>query len=207
MRGTALLLLLSWAIGTILVVCGYAYTYGGLLNTVTFTGLMLLSIPSDGHPFILLTVLWLIVPVWVLVDCLHRFLRRDFRPRWHWAVPALAGVVVAGYLSQGLFAMGDILRFQIERAGYQAKIDGVRSGRLPADDDTITGPPMVSVFHWGGFLSKWEGVVYDESDYFGDAKNSSAPVWTTSGLGEQILACPSSVRSMGGHFYVAHFSC
>ena len=206
MRGGSVLLL-PWSIGTVLIVCGYAYSYGGMINAMVFAGLMLLSIPSAGHPFILLAVLWLVVPVGALIICLRRFLRRDFRPRWDWAVPALAGVVITGYLNYGPIAVGDIVRFRIERAGFEAKIDAVRAGRLPADDDTFAGPPMVAVFHWGGFLSEWVGVVYDESDYFGDTKNGPVPGWTASSLGEQILACPSSVRSMGGHFYVAHFSC
>jgi hypothetical protein len=205
MRSGALLLV-AWAIGTILVICGYAYAYDGILNEIAFVGVMLLSIPSGGHPFILLAALWLIVPAWMLVGALRRALRRDLRPRWDWMVPALAGIVIAGYLTCGPLMVGDFIRFQIERTGYEAKIDDVRAGRLAVDDDMIAGTAMLAVFHWGGFLSKWEGVVYDEADYFPDPKDP-APAWAKSSLGEEILACPSSVRSMGGHFYVAHFTC
>lgn len=93
--------------------------------------------------------------------------------------------------------LGDTLHFELMRGHYLSVVDSMPGGE----------GPKLKIFNWGGMVWASNGVVYDQSDEvkLPHAKQSAA--WRHRANNTELGCGGYSLTPMGGHFYLADFSC
>lgn len=171
------------------------YCFGAFIDDGTIFLIALASPP--------MLVFWVAVVIWAIGLAIGRVWRRLYRPA---LVAALVPMVAIGTLRHGR-DLGDVVRFEIERPSYVAEIAAARSGIRHEQIEVGVGPPMVAFLPWGGFLSTFRGVVFDETDEIAKPLPVRLAAWGDREIPAELKWCSGDVLPVGGHFYIAHFFC
>jgi hypothetical protein len=171
------------------------YCFGAFIDDGT---IFLIAIASPP-----MLVFWVAVVMWAIGLAIGRVWRRLYRSA---LVAALVPMLAIGTLLHGR-DLGDVVRFQIERPSYVAEIAAARSGDRHEQIEVAVGPPMVAFLPWGGFLSTFRGVVFDETDEIAKPLSVRLAAWGDREIPAELKSCPGDVLAVGGHFYIAHFFC
>lgn len=156
---------------------------------------------------ILGALLWLSVPGGALYFAYRRLRSGRMRATAAWMIVPISLVVhtPAGH------RLGDALIFELHKSQYQFVVRRTLAGhcsppergRWPAAVDFLQcKPPVIVIFPWGGFLSSWEGIVYDAADQIAKPPNLRQKAWRTSNVGT-VLDDSGETLSLGGHYYFA----
>ncbi len=154
-------------------------------------------------------IYFLCAPVWLVFAVLVRSLKQ--------------ATMCVGILLVGLAVLGwgtpvdDSLVFRSRLPAYRQFLTGTAEGRCsPSDawqlgihlDALACDKPQLFVFPWGGFLSAWQGAIYDETDEIAKLPEKRSPEWK-SREAARLLSCIGVDRAVGGHFYIAsgNFAC
>jgi hypothetical protein len=147
-----------------------------------------------------ITPFWVAVPVWASIVAIRRIWSRAYVVA---ALSALVPVIAVAVAHDGPF-WGVVLRFDLERPRYLARIDAARAGRQ--DDDIVAVPNVVAFFPWSGSAVGSFGVAYDEADVIAKPLEERAVLWRRRRVPDELL-CDGRVTPLGGHFYLASFAC
>jgi len=163
---------------------------------------------GDINPFFFIfALLWLAVPwvglpVWAVAVAAEQLGHGAYKSA---GLTALVPVLAIGTLAYGRY-IGDAIRFERERPAYAARIDAARKGVVDNDIEVDQGPLMVAFFPWGGFLTTSYGAIFDETDQAAKPLAERLKYWHGRNVPAE-LKCPGDVLSLGGYFYVGHFTC
>lgn len=154
-------LCICWAAGSVFV--AMIYDYDDLALYLVFFGFLLPVLGVFG------ALLWLSTPCGALFLAYKRLRVRRTR--------AAAALAARSRLSCAIHALGSPIgrcsHFQAARVPVSVRLAPgcgrplftARRGRWPVAVDFLQcKPPAIVIFPWGGFLSSWEGVIYDAAD-------------------------------------------
>jgi hypothetical protein len=154
-----------------------------------------------------LSLPWIVTPLAALALSLVRLFQRDYWAAGRLLLFPILTVCLFWYLKIG----GDRVWFELHRPCFDKAIAKL-AGDNCASADWITsnlmidaadcGPPMIVVFEFGGFLSMWHGVVYDQSDEFAKPAEQRSESWKKNKSSE-CLACSIARWNPESHFYLA----
>ncbi len=152
-------------------------------------------------------VLWAIVPVVALVLAIKRLRGGHFWRAAAWL--SLPAALVLFCLKGPV--IGDAAQFWLNKRAYDRAVADAHAGKCSADDRRTWGvdiggadchEPVTIIFAWGGFLSMWDGVVYDAADQIAKAPEARSESWRNRDIGE-LLACSRASFAFGNHYYRA----
>lgn len=189
-------LCICWAAGSVFL--ALIYDYDDLALCLVF-GLFSPVLGALGD------LLWLSTPCGALFLAYKRLRVRRTRAAVAWLlVPVSAALLMPlGH------RLGDALIFKLHESQYQFVVrqavaghcsppDG---GRWPVAVDFLQcKPPVIVIFSWGGFLSSWEGVVYDAADQITKPPALRQKAWRASNVGS-VLDYSGATQSLGGHYF------
>ncbi len=150
-------------------------------------------------------LLWLSTPCGALFLAYKRLRIRRIRAAAAWL---LVPVSAAVFMPLG-HRLGDALIFKLHESQYQFVVRQAAAGhcsladgrRWPLAVDFLQcKPPVIVIFPWGGFLSSWEGVIYDEADQITKPPTLRQKVWRASNVGS-VLDYSGASQSLGGHYF------
>ena len=165
------------------------------------------------NPFsllVLLPVLLLVgpaVPVGALLLGIKRFRKGRYRSGLGWLTILAASILLCFHGR----SLGETLRFQWNKPSYDRVVADARAGRCAKADqkhwnvdiDAVDcSDPVTVIFVWDGFLSMWNGVIYDAGDQIAKTSRDRSPAWKNRAIGH-LLSCSGTSRSLGGHYYLA----
>ena len=183
------------------VVVAVLYDYENLAFFLVFSAMLILPVG------IFAALLWLSVPGGALYLTYRRLRARNLRAAAGWI---LVPVSVAALVPVGR-RWGDVFVFELHKSQYQDVVRDALAGRCspspgrrwPVPVDFIQcKPPVAVIFPWGGFLSGWEGVVYDAADQISKPPALRLRAWSKTTVG-QALVYSGARQSLGGHYYLA----
>lgn len=154
---------------------------------------------------ILGALLWLSVPGGILYVTYKKLRAGQIRAAAAWM---LVPVSVAVLMPVGHRA-GDGLIFELHKSQYEFVVRQALAGHCSPPDGgrwpvavefLQCKPPVIVTFPWGGFLSGWEGIVYDAADQVAKPPALRQKAWRSSDVG-QVLNDFGARQSLGGHYY------
>jgi hypothetical protein len=155
---------------------------------------------TRGPVFTLKLLLWLVVPCGAFFMTIARLKRRAYVAAFPTALVVIAGFGVALYGP----TIGALLRFEVERPTYVARIEKARAGGI--DSEIATGLPILAFFPWGGFVTNTYGVIYDESKMIAEPLAVRRERWRDRVVPDGLL-CEGRVTPLHGAFYLGDFVC
>jgi len=195
-------LCIFWAAGSVFL--AMIYDYGDLALYLVFGFLQ----PVLG---VFGALLWLSTPCGALFLAYKRFRVRRIRAAAAWVLVPVSAVVLMPVGHR----LGDALIFTLHESQYQFVVRQVAAGhcsppeggRWPVAVDFLQcKPPVIVIFPWGGFLSSWEGVVYDAADQITKPPALRQKAWRASNVGS-ALDYSGATQSLGGHFFFGSGTC
>lgn len=157
---------------------------------------------------ILGATLWLSVPGGAIYMAYKRVRAGGIRAAAAWM---LVPVSVTVLMPVGR-RVGDGLIFELHKSQYEFIVRQAMAGhcsppdggRWPIAVDYLQcKPPVIVIFPWGGFLSSWEGIVYDAADEVAKPPILRQKTWRETDVGG-VLSDSGATQSLGGHYYFAH---
>jgi hypothetical protein len=94
---------------------------------------------------------------------------------------------------------------------YDAVVESARQGHCSSNDirswsaqvdGAFCSGSVTIIFLWGGFISSWQGVVYDASDEIAKPYCKRSAAWRFRDIGSR-LSYSVARRSLGNHYYLA----
>lgn len=190
-------LCICWVAGSVFL--AMIYDYDDLALYVVAVGFLCPVLGVFG------VLLWLSTPCGALVLAYRRLRVRRARAAAAWL---LVPVSVAVLMPVG-HRLGDALIFKLHESRYQFVVRQAAAGhcsppdgeRWPVAVDFLQcKPPIIVIFPWGGFLSSWEGVVYDAGDQIIKPPALRQKAWRASDVGS-VLDYSGATQSLGGHYF------
>jgi hypothetical protein len=202
----------SGAAGRLLALTSVAWFAASLMIPATplWDSLLLLalifSVGLSGGIWLALA-LWAALPATAALLAIKRLSERRYQAAAGWlTVPAAA--VFLWCFATGL---GDMARFRLNKGAYDNVIADARMGKCSMEDIKRWGipidgiechDPITVIFVWGGFVSIWNGVVYDAGDEIIKAPQDRSTGWKKRAIGS-LLSCSGAKTALGDHYYRA----
>jgi hypothetical protein len=168
---------------------------------------LLFAIVFVTHSIWPVLVAWAIVPTVALILAVKRFRAQRFAASIAWlGVPAAAILIYFAGTT-----IGDRVHFWIEKSSYDRVLADAHAGKCEAGDHKPWGvaidaidchDPITVVFIWDGFLSAWNGVIYDAADEIAKLPEDRSEGWRSREIGK-LLGCSGATYAFGAHYYRA----
>jgi hypothetical protein len=150
---------------------------------------------------------WIAAPIAAFVMGIQRLRARRYYHAGAWLMVPAAVIALFFYGS----VAGAMAGFWLNKAAYDRVVSDAAAGRCSSEDrqhwnvaiDAFScDEPLIVVFVWDGFLSSWNGVVYDAADQISKSPRERSKTWNDREVGK-LLSCSRAWLALGGHYYRA----
>jgi hypothetical protein len=177
-----------------------------LIMTFDVARLLAAIVIALGFAWVVLAA-WLLVPLFAAIQSVRLLVAR--RPMAAFGLLPVPAIAIAIFVFGSTIATETHWRYS--RPSYERVVDDALHGKCSGEDrkhwratiDTYDCErPVTVVFLWGGFLSSWYGVIYDEADEIAKPANGRSNGWKHRDIGA-LLSCSEGYKSLGNHYYLA----